>query len=65
MQDYIFTYLDKEGEVIGTLNVQCAGDKAAIARGLAAKPPVAAVMEIACGKRVVVKQRLDSGRSVH
>lgn len=65
MQAYRFTYLDKEGEVIGTLDVQCADDKAAIARGTTAKPPIAAVMEIACGKRIVVKQRVESGKSVH
>jgi hypothetical protein len=60
LRSYTFTYLDKEGEVIGTLDAECAGDDAALARGLRAKPPVAAVVEIACGNRTIVKRRLDS-----
>lgn len=59
MQPYTFTFRARDGEVIGTLDTKCANDKAAIERGMAARPRVAAALEIVCGSRTVAMQRFE------
>jgi hypothetical protein len=42
--------------VIGTLAAECHDDDSALTRAVAAKPRVAAVLQVTCGKRIVVKR---------
>lgn len=59
LRSYKFTYLDRDGQVIGTLDVECTNDDSAVARGLAARPRVASIVDVVCGRRLVAREKLS------
>jgi hypothetical protein len=61
LQSYTFTYLARDGSVIGTLDAKCVNDDSAITRGMIVKPRVAVRIEVVCGKRIVAQRNLDNG----